>query len=139
MTFMTYQHTVHYYETDRMGITHHSNYIRWMEEARIDFLSRIGWDYATLELNGISSPVLSLSCKYSVSTTFADTIRIDVIVKQFNGIKLTLGYRMTNTDNQVVCEGTSEHCFLNTQGKPIQLKRVHPEFAQALSDRIETQ
>lgn len=23
-----YQHTVQYYETDRMGITHHSNYIR---------------------------------------------------------------------------------------------------------------
>lgn len=28
-----YHHLVQYYETDRMGITHHSNYIRWMEEA----------------------------------------------------------------------------------------------------------
>lgn len=28
-----YQHIVQYYETDKMGITHHSNYIRWMEEA----------------------------------------------------------------------------------------------------------
>ena len=41
-----YLHKVQYYETDMMGITHHSNYIRWMEEARIDFLSQIGWDYA---------------------------------------------------------------------------------------------
>ena len=38
-----YTHSVQYYETDRMGITHHSNYIRWMEEARIDFLRQIGW------------------------------------------------------------------------------------------------
>ena len=34
---MEYIHTVQYYETDKMGITHHSNYIRWMEEARVDF------------------------------------------------------------------------------------------------------
>ena len=40
-----YVHVVQYYETDKMGITHHSNYIRWMEEARIDFLRQIGWDY----------------------------------------------------------------------------------------------
>ena len=44
-----YEHKVQYYETDKMGIVHHSNYIRWMEEARIDFLSQIGWDYKKLE------------------------------------------------------------------------------------------
>ena len=38
-----YKHKVHYYETDKMGIVHHSNYIRWMEEARVDFLDKIGW------------------------------------------------------------------------------------------------
>lgn len=37
-----YQHEVQYYETDRMGITHHSNYIRWMEEAHVAFLKDIG-------------------------------------------------------------------------------------------------
>ena len=29
-----YRHLVQYYETDMMGIAHHANYIRWMEEAR---------------------------------------------------------------------------------------------------------
>ena len=37
-----YKRKVHYYETDQMGIVHHSNYIRWFEEARIDFLEKIG-------------------------------------------------------------------------------------------------
>ena len=46
-----YNHTVQYYETDKMGITHHSNYIRWMEEARVDFLKQIG-----LSLIHISEP-----------------------------------------------------------------------------------
>ena len=54
----TYRHTVQYYETDKMGITHHSNYIRWMEEARVDFMSQIGWDYAKLEKQGVICPVV---------------------------------------------------------------------------------
>ena len=33
--FFSYQHRIQYYETDGMRIVHHSNYIRWMEEARI--------------------------------------------------------------------------------------------------------
>ena len=35
-----YQHKVQYYETDKMQFTHHSNYIRFMEEARIDFMEQ---------------------------------------------------------------------------------------------------
>ena len=52
-----YIHQVQYYETDRMGITHHSNYIRWMEEARVAFLGALGWGYSQLEVIGIISPV----------------------------------------------------------------------------------
>lgn len=33
-------HKVQYDETDMMGITHHANYIHWMEEARIDFMDQ---------------------------------------------------------------------------------------------------
>ena len=57
-----YTHKVQYYETDKMGITHHSNYIRWMEEARIDFLEKSGFSYDKLEKDGIISPVISV-CK----------------------------------------------------------------------------
>ena len=82
-----YRHIVQYYETDKMGITHHSNYIRWMEEARIDFLSKIGWSYAKLEEEGIISPVIAVECKYMQSTTFGDTVDIEVTVKEFKGVK----------------------------------------------------
>ena len=56
-----YQHTVHYYETDKMGIVHHSNYVRWMEEARVDFLAQIGWAFEKLEANGVISPVIAVA------------------------------------------------------------------------------
>lgn len=44
-----YKHSVQYYETDRMGITHHSNYVRWMEEARSFLLKDIGFPYGCIE------------------------------------------------------------------------------------------
>ena len=52
-----YQHTVQYYETDQMQISHHSNYIRWMEEARVAFLACIGFPYEKIEASGLISPV----------------------------------------------------------------------------------
>lgn len=70
----TYIHKVNYYETDKMGIVHHSNYIRFMEEARIKYLDEIGYPMSRLEADGITSPVVSINCEYKQPTTFADEI-----------------------------------------------------------------
>ncbi len=130
---MDYIHTVQYYETDKMGITHHSNYIRWMEEARVDFLSQIGWDYARLEEMGIISPVLSVTCDYKKTTTFSEQVFISVYIKEFKGVKLFLAYEMKDKDGNVVCLGTSSHAFLNREGRPIRMKQEYPELFDTLS------
>ena len=83
-----YIHKVHYYETDKMGITHHSNYIRWMEEARVAFLDEIGWSYSKLEEVGLISPVLGVNCRYLLSTVFDEEIRISVKVKELKLSKM---------------------------------------------------
>ena len=57
-----YRRNIFYYETDRMQVVHHSNYIRWMEEARIACLNALGVCYAEMEAKGIISPVLSMEC-----------------------------------------------------------------------------
>lgn len=132
-----YQHTVQYYETDRMGVTHHSNYIRWMEEARIDFLDQLGWSYAKLEDLGVISPVTAVECKYKASTTFADVVRISVQVEEFKGVRLRLRYEMEKADGTPVCEGRSEHCFLGKDGKILRLKREYPDFCAALQKLAE--
>lgn len=132
-----YIHTVQYYETDKMGITHHSNYIRWMEEARVDFLNQIGWPFDKLEALGIVSPVLNVSCDYKVSTVFSEKIAIAVAVKEFKGVKLFLSYTMENEEGKVVCTGTTSHAFLNNQGRPIRMKQEYPEFYQCLMSMVE--
>lgn len=127
-----YRHIVQYYETDRMGITHHSNYIRWMEEARIAFLKEIGFGFDKLEESGIVSPVVSVDCSYKNTTTFADEVDIEVTVEEFKGVKLILSYCMKKTSGELVCEAHSTHCFLNTAGIPIRLNKEYPDFYEAL-------
>ena len=132
LTAIEYRHTVSYYETDKMGITHHSNYIRWMEEARIDFLSKIGWPMEKIEEAGITSPVVSVECRYKKPSTFPDTIRIKVRPESLKGVRLFLKYSMTKEDGSLICEGRSEHCFLKENGRPIAIQKELPELAKFL-------
>lgn len=130
-----YIHKVHYYETDRMGITHHSNYIRWMEEARVHFLDQTGWGYARVEAEGMISPVTGVECKYRETTTFDDEIRIVVKVKEFKGVRLVLEYEMFKVENEhLVFTGISNHCFLDANGRMVKIKKEFPEFYQLLTD-----
>ena len=132
-----YIHKVNYYETDKMGITHHSNYIRCMEEARMRFLSEVGYPMKTLEKEGIVSPVVSLSCEYRQTTTYDDEIEIEVSVAGYTGVRLTLSYRMRDVGKDVpVATATSVHCFLNRDGKPIALKKYFPELDRILRETV---
>lgn len=130
-----YIHKVHYHETDKMGITHHSNYVKWMEQARIEFLDSIGWNYARLEQEGIYSPVIGIECQYKRATTFDDRVRIQVRVEEFKGVKLIIGYTMVkDATGEIVLTGRSSHCFTTPEGKPLILKRRCPALDQLLRE-----
>ena len=132
---ITYKHTVQYYETDKMGIVHHSNYIRWMEEARVYYLKEIGQDYDKLEADGVISPVAAVDVKYSVATKFPEEISIETSVEEFNGIRLSFKYVMKNASGKTVCKAHSEHCFLNAAGKVLRVEKELPALHEALKER----
>lgn len=64
MTLTPYKRKAFYYETDRMDIIHHSNYVRWLEEARVDLMEQLGCPFHEIEARGIVSPVLSVETHY---------------------------------------------------------------------------
>ena len=133
-----YIHKIQYYETDKMGITHHSNYIRWMEEARIDFFEKKGISYSKLEEIGIISPVVEVNCKYKAVTKFGDEIEILTKIKEFKGVKLIFEYEMRNSKTgEINTIAESKHCFVNNDGKPIILKREFPDLDEKLKNMIE--
>ena len=121
-----YQHYVQDYETDKMGVTHHSNYIRFMEEARVEFFKGIGLDYFEFEKKGFISPVVGLNnIRYKRPSTAGDTLDIDVAIKEIGSVTFTIQYIMKNKE-VVVFTGESEHCLLGKDGKivPLTDKRV---------------
>lgn len=130
-----YEHQAQYYETDQMGIVHHSNYIRWMEEARISLMENIGISYRKMEAEGIMIPVLAVTCEYKSMVHFYDIICIAVKVKQYNGVKMTLEYQMTDKETGILkTTGESRHCFLNREGRPLSLKKHFPDWDKILKN-----
>ena len=128
-----YIHKVQYYETDRMGITHHSNYIRWMEEARVDFLDKIGFGFDKIEEYGVMSPVVGINCEYKEPTTFADEVEIYCKIKEYKGVKLVIEYEMKNIKTgNLVFVGTSIHCFVDKENRLVRLKNCLPELDEKL-------
>lgn len=135
-----YEHRVQYYETDQMGIVHHSNYIRWFEEARTDMLRQAGYGYGKLESLGIISPVLQVSADYQSMTHFEDLVVIRVKLLQFNGIILRLSYQVEDSvTKEVRCTGESKHCFLDTDGRPVSLKKKNREMYDIFLQMMEEQ
>lgn len=119
-----YERKINYYETDRMGVVHHSNYIRFLEEARCGWLEYLGIPFSKLEESGITIPVLEVNCKYKHHITFEDTILIKPYIKEYNGVRMTVGYEVKekNTGKEVILAET-KHCFTNKDLRPINLKK----------------
>ena len=130
----TYERKINYYETDKMGIVHHSNYIRYMEEARCYWLDKLGMPFSLFEENNITIPVLGVSCDYKQHVTFNDTILINIYIKSYSGVRLTVGYNIQDKNTgKTVLIGESKHCFTDKNLKPINLKKHKKEF----SDKFE--
>ena len=129
------KHKVQYYETDMMGVTHHANYIRWMEEARIDLMDQMGFPYRRMEEEGVLSPVKGLQVSYLKPCTFGDEVEITAGIRDFNGVVITITYEM-RLNGEKIFTGTSEHVFLDREGKFIRMKKAMPEFCEAVARRI---
>ena len=124
-----------YYETDQMGIIHHANYIRWMEEARIDMLNQMGYPYRRFEEMGYISPVLHAECEYKKSVKFDDEVKIVVSLQEFGKLKFTLRYDIYDMSEggTLSAYGTTRHCFLNSRtGLPVMMNKEMKEFSEVM-------
>ena len=129
-----YVKTAKYYETDQMGVIHHSNYIRWMEEARVDMLNQIGYPYRRFEEMGYISPVLHVDCEYKKRVKFDDEVKIIVSLQDAGRVKFTLRYDIYNMSEGGVlsARGTTTHCFLKKDGRPAIIDKEMNKFYEEM-------
>ena len=136
LPFSPYVRQAQYNETDQMGVIHHANYLKWLEEARIDFLAGCGVSYGAMEAEGIVSPIAEVTCRYRQPVRFGDSVQITLWVKRYTGVRLTLGYAVAREDGTVLCaEAETVSCFMNRDGRLISLKKECPAL-HALLEKI---
>ncbi len=132
-----YRRKAQYHETDRMGIIHHANYIKWMEEARIEFMDSIGLTYRDMEDMGITSPVVSVNVEYKKQVEFGDKVEIRISVAKYDGAVLELEYEIYNITKDELCTvAQSRHCFLHDD-RLVSLKKELPKLDTDLREQME--
>ncbi len=132
MEHRPYFHRVQYYETDQMAVAHHSNYIRWLEEARTALLLQNGIRYRDMEEQGIIIPVVDISCRYLISARYDDVMEIYPSITKYNGVRLEFSYEIRfQHDGRLAATAHSSHCFIGQNHKPMALQKINPILHQA--------
>ena len=130
---VTVTEKVRFYETDMMGIAHHSNHIRWFECGRCEYLRQAGVDLFELMEQGILFPIKSVSCEYMVPINYADTIVIETRLTQLTRAQMVYSYRIVRKEDGVVlATGTSQNVFTHKDtGAVARLDDAHYEKLKA--------
>ena len=128
MSFI-YERKINYYETDRMGVVHHSNYIRFLEEARSRWLEKMKIPMEKLEQEGYTIPTIEVNCKYKYHVTSGDTIIIEPYITEYNGVRMTIKYNVIDikTGNRII-EAWTKHCFTDNNLKPVNMKKKNEKI-----------
>lgn len=136
---VVWPHRVQYYETDGMRIVHHSNYIRWFEEARVDWMERAGFGYDRMEQSGISAPVIGITCDYHSPAVFGETVEISASVVKMSPVRLEFYYEVRDAaTGSLHVTGSSRHCFTHSEtGRPTRLNRALPEIYELFSSLVQ--
>lgn len=112
-----------------MGITHNSNYFRWFEEARLDFMDQSGRSYLELEEMGIFMPIVSESARFIAPTRFYDEVMIKSKMTHYNSYKCTVEFEVIRLNDRKLCTtGEVVYAIVNQTGKPIKLSKDFPEI-----------
>ena len=62
---------------DHAGVLWHGSYLNWLEEARIDALTKAGRDYSILINDGFELPVIEINIKYLSPIFIGEEITIN--------------------------------------------------------------
>jgi acyl-CoA thioester hydrolase len=116
----TVRHVVAFYETDAMGIVHHSNYVRFLELARVQFMVEHDRPYLEYVALGYHMPVTRIAVSYKRSCRFADPIDVTCWLAWARHASLGFHYRLT-VAGQLVATGESDHAMIDQEGRPRRL------------------
>ncbi|NPB06299.1 MAG: acyl-CoA thioesterase [Aquificae bacterium] len=115
----TYERRVQFYETDAQGVVHHSNYFRYLEEARGELLRSLGFPYSALREAGYEVVLLQASCSYRKPLFYDELFTVELTLTELNRFFFTFNYAIKK-GGQVAAEAFTRHCAVKN-GRPASL------------------
>lgn len=123
-----HQIRVRFSETDAMGIVHHSRYLPYLEETRVEYMRSIGQSYANTRETLGDSAVLEVTVKYRQPLKFDEVMNVHLVLAATTGATFTINYLIT-VGEQVVSTASTQHAYVNAQGRPQRLPAWIKELA----------
>lgn len=121
-----------------MGVVYYANYLRWFEVGRNGFFRDLGYSYRKLEETGVFLPVVESYCAYKSPAEYDDIIVIKTKLKELSFARLRFEYDIIKQpQDKLLAYGHTVHGFINSQGKPVALKKVVPEIWNTLKKVVE--
>ena len=132
----TVAHKVNFYDTDAMAVVHHSNYIRWFEIGRVEFLRQAGITLTELMDDGYVFPITEVSAKYMNSGYFDDELVIETTPVALTKAKMAFSYRVLRAcDDTVLVTGFTQNVFTSrATGKITRLPDKYYDKLKAMLD-----
>lgn len=128
---------VRYAETDMMGIVHHSRYYPWFEQARTEYIKKIGFSYSELEKMGILLPLTETECKYFYGLKYEDEVLIKCTLKKLTVARMEFFYEVFRLpDMKKMSEGKTKHGIVNKEFHPINVKKLFPEIWDKMAELV---
>ena len=113
---------VRFVETDMMGVVHHSNYFRWFELGRVEYLRQAGVYLLDLMRDGVLFPITEVSCQYKASARFDDFLAIETTMVELSRVKMVFSYQVVReADGLLLAEGKTQNLFTDNNGRIIRL------------------
>jgi acyl-CoA thioester hydrolase len=111
-----------YADTDQMGIVNHAVALRWFEQARAEWLRRLGYSYHEMEAEGMLLPVYELQVRYHKSARYDQIVLLDAMLRQPGPVRVIFDYKILDSDSrELLIAGTTHHAVVGRNGRPRRL------------------
>ncbi len=75
--------TIYYDDTDAGGVVYHANYLRYMDHARSEFISQLGFDFHVLQAQeNMSYVIANIDINYRKPCRLGDKISVTAEIKR---------------------------------------------------------
>ena len=106
---------VEYHHTDQMGIVHHSNYIKFFEVARTEWLRAAGLTYAEMERRGVMMPIVEVNVKYRQPAYYDELISVTASVDELPMARMVFKYEIHGEDGRDIATGSTTLGFIDKE------------------------